>query len=179
LTGARALPYRRGVRFVASVALVAGLVSAAASLAAQAPARAPSKLDNATAQAFGGTYALDCRKAAGVRLVVAADTLAVEAGKRRVESHDVQKALTFGGGAPPADYRGTLLGDVPGGEPLVFQTYRDARGVYLVVDGDAGLQAEFGKAAFTGKFRACEGPAKSAPPPAGPPPKPKSPGPAR
>ena len=172
------------MRVVATVGLVVGLVAwlvlaAALPAAAQAPPRVQSKLDDATAQAFGGTYALDCRKASGVHLVVAADTLAVEAGKRRVESHDVQKALTFGGGAPPADYRGTLLGDVPGGEPLVFQTYRDARGVYLVVDGDAGLQAEFGKAAFTGKFRACEGAAKTVPPPTTPAPKPAPKSPAR
>jgi hypothetical protein len=143
-------------------ALVIGLGLAGTSPArAEAPPKTANKLDEATVQAFGGTYALDCRRP-GVRLTVAADTLAVDGGKHKIESHDVQKALTFMGGSPPADYRGTLLGDVPGGEPLVFQTYRDARGVYIVVDADSGLQAAFGKSAFTGKFRGC-------PPPKGPP----------
>jgi hypothetical protein len=152
------------LRTVEVVRIVVGALLAAASLATSArPARATSKLDDATAEAFAGTYAVDCRKASGIHVVVAADTLAVEVGQRRIESHDVQKALTFAGGSQPADYRGTLLGDVPKGEPLVFQTYRDAKGVYLVIDADVGLQAAFGKTALTGKFRSCDAAARSAP----------------
>jgi hypothetical protein len=147
---------------------VAALVLAVASAA---PARAGGKLDDATAQAFGGTYAVDCKKPSGVRLHVAADTLAVEAGGKRVESHDVQRAVTYAGTSQPADYLGTLLGDVPGGEPLVFQAYRDARGLYIVVDADVGLQAKFGKTTLAAKFHSCEAQAQrgAAPPPAKPP----------
>ena len=160
--------------------VVAGLALAClvarASLAATSPARAANTLDDATVQAFGGTYAVDCRNRGGVHLLVAADTLAVQAGTKRVESHDVQKALTFAGHIPPADYLGTLLGDIRGGEPIVFQSYRDAHGPYLVVDADAGLQTAFGRAALTGRFRSCEVAPKGAPP-AGkrPPPRPAPP----
>jgi hypothetical protein len=161
--------------------VVAGLALAClvahVSLAAPPPARAAHTLDDATVQALGGTYAVDCRKPGGVHLLVAADTLAIQAGTKRVESHDVQKALTFAGHAPPADYLGTLLGDVHGGEPIVFQTYRDAHGPYLVVDADASLQTAFGQASLTGRFRSCEAAPKGAPP-AGkrpPPPRPAPP----
>ena len=136
---------------VAAAALVVG----AALVVAAPSADAANKLDDATAEAFGGTYALDCRKP-GVRVRVEADTLAVELGAKKVVSHDVQRALTFAGRTPPADYQGTLLGDVPGGEPLVLQVYRDAKGVSLLVDADVGLQKAFGKAALAGKFRSCD-----------------------
>jgi hypothetical protein len=148
--------------------LLPGAIAVAAGLAGArvAGAAGASKLDDATVKAFGGTYAADCRKA-GVRLTVAADTLAVETGAKRVESHDVQRALTFGGGALPADYQGTLLGDVAGGESIVFQAFRDARGVYLVVDADTKLQAAFGKAALAPKFRSCDAAPAAAAKPAG------------
>ena len=120
------------------------------------PAVAGGKFDDATVQAFGGTYAVDCRKASGAHLQVAADTLSVEAAGKRVESHDVQTAVTYAGNSQPADYLGTLLGDVPNGPPLVFQAYRDAKGLYIVVDADAGLQSKFGKGTFAAKFHSCE-----------------------
>src|SRR6266404_4170747 len=116
------------MRLLAAGLLAAGLVGSASA------ARTAGTLDEETVKAFGGTYAVDCRKPGAVRLVVAADTLAVELGQKSVSSHDVQTALTYAGHAPPADYRVTLFGDIPGGEPLVFHAHRDATGVYLVVD---------------------------------------------
>ena len=113
-----ALPMPIALR-TSAAAVVAALVAMAP------PVRAVSTLDAPTLKAFGGTYAADCRKSGSARVVVAADTLAVEQGKKRVESHDVQRAITYSGRTPPADYQGSLLGDVPGGEPLVFHVYRD------------------------------------------------------
>jgi hypothetical protein len=132
------------------------VVTLAATIAHGAPAA--NKLDAETMKTFGGTYAAHCRSASGVRLRVEADTLAVEQGKKQVASHDVQRAVTYGGGGQPAGYQGTLLGDVPGGGPLVFQAHRDATGVYLLVDADAKLEADFGKAALRARFRKCDQP---------------------
>jgi hypothetical protein len=147
----------RGARAALTLASALAL---ALGVAAPRPVRgAGGRLDEATLKVFSGTYAVDCRRA-GVRLTVAADTLAVESGAKRVESHDVQRARTFGGAAMPADYQGTLLGDIAGGDLIVFQAYRDARGVYLVVDADTKLQATFGKAALAPKFRSCDMAAK-------------------
>jgi hypothetical protein len=164
LTGARRIVYRLGVgnggrrsvlplerrRRVAGIAAALG-----ASLAAGPFALAAHTLDAASAKAFAGMYAVDCRRPAGVRVRVAADTLAVEQGKKEVASHDVQRATTYSGQTPPVGYDGTLLGDIPGGQSLVLHVFHDARGVYLVVDADTELQAAFGKAALTPKFRSC------------------------
>ena len=152
---------------LASVALALLVTGLAAS-----PARAGNRLDDETAEALGGTYAVDCHKP-GVRLLVAADTLAVTFGKKQVVSHDVQRAMTYMGTATPADYQGTLLGDVPGGESLVFHVYRDAHGVSLAVDADAKLLAAFGKPALARRFQSCDAPKAVNPkPPAKPAPQP-------
>jgi hypothetical protein len=135
--------------------LVACLALAATGGALAVSARAAGRLDDKTVEVFGGRYAADCRKAASVHAVVAADTLAVEGGGKRIESHDVQRAVTYAGGALPAGYQGSLFGDRPGGEPLVFHVHRDGKGLYLVVDADAKLESTFGKGAFAPKFRSC------------------------
>jgi hypothetical protein len=139
-----------------SVAVAGGALAAAADAAG--------RLDDKTVEAFGGSYAADCRKAASVHAVVAADRLAVEGAGKRVESHDVQRAVTYAGGGQPAGYQGSLFGDVPGGQPLVFHVHRDAKGLYLVVDADTKLESTFGKAAFAPKFRSCDAAQKSAAP---------------
>jgi hypothetical protein len=148
------------MKLVACLALAA----AAAAGALAASARAAGRLDEKTVEAFGGTYAADCHKAASVRAVVAADRLAVEGSGKRVESHDVQRAVTYAGGGQPVGYQGSLFGDVPGGEPLVFHVHRDAKGLYLVVDADTKLASTFGKATFTPKFRSCDAASKPAAP---------------
>lgn len=128
--------------------LVSALAAAPLALAAHA-------LDAASTKALAGTYAVDCRKPAGVRVRVAADSLAVAQGQKEVASHDVQRATTYSGQTAPAGYEGTLLGDIPKAQSLVFHVYRDAKGVYLIVDADTELQAAFGKAALSPKFRSC------------------------
>ena len=63
--------------------------------AASQPRRAAGQVPVQAVQTrLGGVYALDCRRP-GLRLTVAADTLAVDGGKHKIESHDVQKALTI------------------------------------------------------------------------------------
>jgi hypothetical protein len=138
----------RPVASLLAAALGAGFAAAPVALAAHA-------LDAASAKALAGTYAVDCRKPAGVRVRVAADTLAVAQGQKEVASHDVQRAMTYSGQTPPAGYEGTLLGDIPTAQSLVFHVYRDVKGVYLIVDADTELQAAFGKAALSPKFRSC------------------------
>jgi len=140
------------VRRSACLALALGIVSLPSVMGLAAPAN---KLDAATVAAFGGSWAPDCHKP-GLRVRVAEDTLAVAVGKKEVASHDVQRATIFAGGVAPADYLGSLLGDVAGGEPLVFHVYRDARGLSLAVDAGAKLLATFGKSALAPRFHRCD-----------------------
>jgi len=128
---------------------------AAGSLAASAPVWAQSGLDAETLKLYGGTYSADCSSAAAPRLRVAADTLFVERGNKRLTGRNVQASYSFFGQSPPPDYQVALMSDVRPGVQMLFIIYRDKSGQYITLDGDAKVQTALGRDLLGRKYRSC------------------------
>jgi hypothetical protein len=109
-------------------------------------------------KAYGGTYSPACGNPSAPRARVAADAIMVEARGKRMTGHNLQDAVSYFGPEPPPNYETTLLGEVRGGQGLMFVMYRDESGQYLEIQGDnkvmAALKTVLGKAMET-KFRDC------------------------
>ena len=104
---------------------------------------------------YAGTWAVDCRQAAGARLTVDTQSLGLQAGGKQLRTAAPLSAFSyFGKMQPPAGFDVALLGEAqPTGLTLLAMS--DKTGPYLTVDADAPLQQQFGKTALTGKFRRC------------------------
>jgi hypothetical protein len=129
----------------------------AVGLLAALPARAQGGLDAQALREFGGSYAADCANPAAPRLRVGADALWVQQrGQRLTGRKPVSAYSFFGNNAPPKDFRVALIGEVRGGPQLIFMTYADPSGPYILLDGDAPVTAALGKALMARKYRRCD-----------------------
>ena len=104
---------------------------------------------------YAGTWAVECSKAAGTRLTVGTQSLALTAGGKQLKTKPPLAAFSYyGRQQPPAGFDAALLGEAqPTG--LAFLAMKDQTGPYLSIDADAPLEKQFGKAALAGKFRHC------------------------
>ncbi len=104
---------------------------------------------------YTGTWAVDCGKAAGTRLTVGTQSLALTSGGKQLKTGSPLTAFSyFGKQQPPAGFDVALLGEArPTG--LTFLAMKDQIGPYLSIDADTPLEKQFGKAVLTGKFRQC------------------------
>lgn len=103
---------------------------------------------------FGGRYALDCAAPASPQVRVEARQLRIEHGNRRITAEGLDAAFAYLGNQPPRDFRVALLGQVQGRHELTALVHVDARGQYLVLDGDRTLVANLGALAKA-RFRHC------------------------
>lgn len=103
---------------------------------------------------FGGRYALDCAAPDSPRVLVEAGQLRIEQGDRRFTAGGLDAAFAYFGNNPPRDFRVALLGRVQGRHELTALVSADARGQYLVLDGDRTLLANLGALAKA-RFRHC------------------------
>jgi hypothetical protein len=104
---------------------------------------------------YAGTWAVDCRQAAGARLTVDTQSLGLQAGGKQLRTAAPLSAFSyFGKMQPPAGFDVALLGE---GQPtgLTLLAMKDTAGAYLTVDADPSLRKQFGDAALAGKFRRC------------------------
>jgi hypothetical protein len=104
---------------------------------------------------YAGTWAVDCSKPAGARLIVDARTLMLKSGGKQLQTSAPLAAFSyFGKQQPPAGFDVALLGE---GQPtgLTLMAMKDASGPYLTVDADTPLHKQFGRSALAGKFRRC------------------------
>jgi hypothetical protein len=125
-------------------------------LAAALPARAqqgPNDLEMLAR--YAGTWAVDCGKPSGTRLMVDPKALTLSAGGKQLRTAAPLSAFSyFGKQQPPRGFEVALLGEAqPTGLSLLAM--KDGSGPYLTVDADAPLRKQFGDAAVAGKFRHC------------------------
>jgi len=131
-------------------------------LAAQAmPAGAA--LDDHTLAAMGGTYAADCARTDGPRVVVDKDAITVLDGAKKKVAKNIETAASWygDGGNANEQYRVALLSRVNDDPDLVFAIYEDEKGYYGLLDNVLdGIRPEVAKM----KFRHCKAaaPAKEA-----------------
>ena len=128
------------------------LMLATAALQAQAQ-QGPNDLE--MLKKYAGTWAVDCRQAAGARLTVDTQSLGLQAGGKQLRTAAPLSAFSyFGKMQPPAGFDVALLGEAqPTG--LTLLAMKDTAGPYLTVDADPPLRKQFGDAALAGKFRRC------------------------
>jgi hypothetical protein len=104
---------------------------------------------------YAGTWAVDCAKPDGARLMVDVKALALSAGGKQLRTAAPLAAFSyFGQMKPPAGFDVALLGEAqPTGLSLLAM--KDKSGPYLTVEADPPLEKQFGKTALAGKFRRC------------------------
>lgn len=131
--------------------------AAIALLAIALPARSQDGIDDSTMEAFGGTYLADCANKAGPRLTVFKSELVYIEGDRRTAGKNTMAAASyFGNDNPDASYRTTLVSEMADGSQLLFIVHADARGPYIVIDGDTKAMAGISPAMRKQKFRRCD-----------------------
>jgi hypothetical protein len=106
---------------------------------------------------YGGSYAVDCRDAAALKLRVATEGLVIEVGSRRITGREVQTAFSYFGQSPPPEFQVALLGKVKGNIDLTFLVFRDKQGRYLQMQADPKLMSALGaRADGETRFRDCD-----------------------
>ena len=120
-------------------------------------------LDDHTHEAMGGTYAVDCARADGPRVVVDKDAITVLDGAKSKVAKNIETAASWygDGGNANEQYRVALLSRVDDDPDLVFAIYEDEKGYYGLLDNVLdGIRPEVAKM----KFRQCKAtaPAKGA-----------------
>ncbi len=114
-----------------------------------------SENDIETLKKMAGTYSAYCKKADALRLVVSPQSLAIVAGKKRVQAPSPMAAVSYLGGNPPKDFEAALLAENDKGPSLLFTAWSGKGGNFLKVEADKRLEEEFGKGALAGKFTRC------------------------
>jgi hypothetical protein len=149
-------------RFVVAVAVAVALAGPSA------PALAQERLDKFQIDMWGGTWRPDCANAKGPEVTVLADALVYVNGNTRVVGTTNWATGSWFGNSPPADYVTTFVSAMPGDQQFLGMVFKDAKGEYMTLDGDANVVAKIGKANAALKYRRCPpaGAKASAPEPA-------------
>jgi hypothetical protein len=118
------------------------LLGLALLLGAAVPAAwAQGKIDNKLMMRYGGVLAPDCGNYLLPQLKYLGDSLVVQdGGKPLVTGRNVKAAPSYFGATPPPEFENALTSEV-GGEALVFVFYRNASGVFAVVEGGPKVMA--------------------------------------
>jgi hypothetical protein len=104
---------------------------------------------------WGGVLAPDCGNYLLPQLKYLGDSLVVQdRGKPILTGRDVKAAPAHFGAKPPPEFDGALTSRV-GSEALVFVFYRNASGLYAVVEGGPKVMAAL-PAALRGRVRHCD-----------------------
>jgi hypothetical protein len=125
---------RHTLRFVAALALAAGLASTASALEWNAEALA----------LYGGTYASDCANPAALHLRIDRDRLAIEKGALTVTALQPDPSASFFGPQPPREFEIAILGRSSADGDVTFVVYGDARGRYVGLQAAPKVMASLG-----------------------------------
>lgn len=118
------------------------LLAALTLLAAAPMAAAQGNVDRAMAQRYGGVLAPECGNYLLPQLLYPGDSLVVRnGGKPVITGKNVKAAPAYFGTAPPPEFETALTSDAGGGERLVFVFYRNASGLFAVVEGSPKVLA--------------------------------------
>jgi hypothetical protein len=118
---------------------------------------AQGKADAHLMQRYGGVLAVDCSNYLLPQLKYLGDSLVVQdAGKPVLTGRNVRALPTYFGAAPPLEFETALTSQVAGGEALVFVLYRNAGGLYAVVEGGPKVIAALPAALKGKRVRHCD-----------------------
>ena len=137
----------------ARVRLAAGLclLGAVPAVSAQAP------MDQKVMQRYGGVLAPECANYLLPQLLYLGDSLVVrDNGKPVVTGRNLRLTPTYFGASPPAEFDTAVTSEVAAGEKLVFVFYRNASGLFVVVEGTPKVMAAVPAALKAGRVRHCD-----------------------
>jgi len=121
------------------------------------PGWAQGKIDNKLMMRYGGVLAPDCSNYLLPQLKYLGDSLVVQdGGKALLTGRNVKAVPNYFGATPPPEFEAALTSEVAGGEALVFVLYRNASGVFAVVDGGPKVMAALPAALKGKRVRHCD-----------------------
>lgn len=113
-------------------------------------------LDPATERQIGGVYSNSCGDRSQVMIRLYGDVMDVERGNVAVKATRVQASKTAPPGAPVADFKALVRGDVKGGDGLVFVLIHNAKGLFARIDGGEKSLAPLGAGVIGQLIRHCD-----------------------
>jgi hypothetical protein len=126
-------------------------------LCAATPAWAQGKVDPRLAQRYGGVLAPECANYLLPHLLFPGDSLVVrDGGKAILTGRNVKAAPNHFGAKPPPEFETALTSEVAPGEALVFVLYRNAGGLFAVVEGGPKVMAAVPAALKGKRVRHCD-----------------------
>ena len=141
-----------------TIRLAPGLLGAALSLLCAAPASwAQGKVDDKLMQRYGGVLAPECGNYLLPQLLFLGDSLVVrEGGKALLTGRNVKAAPAYFGATRPPEFETAFTSEVAGGDTMVFVFYRNASGLFAVVEGGPKVMAAVPAALKGKRIRHCD-----------------------
>ncbi|RPI42631.1 MAG: hypothetical protein EHM59_17380 [Betaproteobacteria bacterium] len=135
-----------------------GLLGAALLLLCTAPVTwAQSKSDDKLLHRYGGVLAPECGNYLLPQLLYLGDSLVVrEGGKAILTGRNAKAAPTHFGATPPPEFEAAFTSEVAGSGAMVFVFYRNASGLFAVVEGGPKVMAAVPAALKGRRVRHCD-----------------------
>ena len=105
---------------------------------------------------YGGVYAADCNDINALRVRLYGDVMSVEKAGKAVSARPFRSSKTAPSGATPPGFRIAYVGEVKGGDGLVFVMTHDASGLFVTLEGGPGSLATLGPDVRGRKLRHCD-----------------------
>jgi hypothetical protein len=119
-------------------------------------ASAWAKVTPAEEGVYGGVYAADCNNINALRVRLYGDVMTVERSGKAVSAKPFKSSKTAPSGAAPPAFRIAYVGEVKGGDGLVFVMTHDASGLFVTLEGGARSLAALGPDVVGQKLRHCD-----------------------
>lgn len=110
---------------------------AAALLALGLPTLAPAKVSPAEERVYGGSYSNACGDRSQPMVRLYGDVMSVERAGTVVSAKPFRADPKHLGASPPADFRTAYVGEVKGGDGLVFVLFHNKDGLFVLLEGGA------------------------------------------
>jgi len=105
---------------------------------------------------FGGVYSNACSDIQGLRVRLFGDTMAVERGGKVLAAKPFKSSKTAPSGNAPPAFKIAYVGEVKGGDGLVFVLTHDASGLFVTLEGGPKSLAMLGPDLQGQKLRHCD-----------------------
>ena len=120
------------------------------------PVLSPAKVTPAEERLYGGVYSNACDNLGGLRVRLYGDVMTVEQSGKAVSAKPFKSSTSAPSGTAPPAFKIAYLGEVKGGDGLVFVLSHDASGLFVTLEGGAKSLASVGPGLQGQKLRHCD-----------------------
>ena len=121
-----------------------------------APTLLSAKLTPAEDKVYAGVYSNACADRSQPMVRLYGDVMSVERGGTVVSAKPFRADRNHLGANPPADFKTAYVGDVKGGDGLVFVLFHNAQGLFVQLEGGPKSLAPLGPGVVGSKLRHCD-----------------------